>query len=150
MRILNTLAIAITLVVFIPKMLSFPFAPPRPLCLSQFALVNQACAFIPFTLPGPPANTEDPDDPEPDVDVGQHDMPVNGTEHHHDHHHRRRPHFHSAAIEHCCRWLKNLDDACVCELLLRLPPFLRRVTHSYLITVDEDCEIAYKCEGLLS
>ncbi|KAF9604685.1 hypothetical protein IFM89_009121 [Coptis chinensis] len=146
MRIVTIALFAILVV--IPKVFSMPmglpFAPPRPLCLSQFALVNQACYFLPVHAPAPPANDEDPDEPDLKLNEPQAQQPPSEPQHRRRHH---RHHHHADAIDNCCRWLRNLDDTCVCELLIRLPPFLRRLEHSYLVKIDEDCEVLYKCDG---
>ncbi|KAF5204555.1 hypothetical protein FRX31_005859 [Thalictrum thalictroides] len=130
------------------------YGQPRPLCLSQFALVNQACSSLPINVSpvtpvvgAPPDDTDEPNEPDQKGAANGHEQ---HRREHHEHHRRHRHHRHhenSKVAENCCRWLKNLDDACVCELLFRLPPFLRRHSHSYVISLGEDCVVSYKCDG---
>ncbi|PIA26501.1 hypothetical protein AQUCO_09200007v1 [Aquilegia coerulea] len=163
MRRIQTVLLAFLAIflVLIPEIICMPnfgqpipnFVQPRPLCLSQFALVNQACSSLPINVGpvvgAPPDDTDEPNEPDQKGAANGHEQ--HRREHHE--HHRRRHHRHhemSKGVEDCCRWLKNLDDACVCELLFRLPPFLRRHSHSYVISLDEDCKVTYKCDGGLS
>src|SRR5262249_16731796 len=93
-----------------------PKAHLRPLSSSQITLVSYASASLP--LPPPPSLSSTvffPDD----------------EEHRHRHRHRRRhqhrhrsSHQQSPAEHNCCRWLNDMDDECVCDLLAHLPIFL--------------------------
>ncbi|KAJ0520302.1 putative bifunctional inhibitor/plant lipid transfer protein/seed storage helical domain superfamily [Helianthus annuus] len=62
--------------------------------------------------------------------------------HHHRHHHRHRA---TPVEEQCCKWLSQVDDQCVCELLLHMPPFLARPVHRYSVIVGKACNITYSC-----
>ncbi|CAL9769127.1 unnamed protein product [Musa acuminata subsp. burmannicoides] len=93
-------------------------------CLAQFELANRACTIIHA------ANRRG-----------------RGSEHGHSHghgegeakgHHRNR----------CCRWLKEIDDSCVCNTLLRLPISLVKPKHTYTVSVGDHCSVTYKCHGL--
>ncbi|CAN1352788.1 hypothetical protein LINPERPRIM_LOCUS42937 [Linum perenne] len=53
----------------------------------------------------------------------------------------------SPAENNCCKWVRDVDDECVCELLMRLPTFLARPFHEYTITVSEWCKVTYSCGG---
>ncbi|KAJ8898662.1 hypothetical protein K2173_004696 [Erythroxylum novogranatense] len=133
-RILPLLLCA-TFLVFHSKSLAQP--SQRPLCASQFALVNYACAALPYMPPSPPSP------PPPEEDSHE-----NG--HGHRHRRRHRHHHHETQNEeNCCRWLKELDDECVCDLLIHLPPFLSRPAHAYSIIVDDACNVTYSCGGRL-
>ncbi|CAL0310339.1 unnamed protein product [Lupinus luteus] len=117
----------------------------RPLCASQFALANYACVKLPFS-PGSPSepppdsppdsppspddgggDDDDGDDDGGDDDDGGGDDDDDDHHHHHDnrrrheHRHRRR-HRHrnrkGLEEEECCRWAKEVDSQCVCELLV--------------------------------
>ena len=98
--------------------------PQRPLCVSQLALVNYACGNL---LPSPPATASLPTTvvfPADDDD---------------NHGHR---HSHGGTQENnCCRWLNDVDDECVCELL----PFLSKPRHEYTIKIDDSCSVSYAC-----
>ncbi|EPS59564.1 hypothetical protein M569_15243, partial [Genlisea aurea] len=150
------LRLAMAFIVFWPISESqwLPHHPVGPLCSSQFALANRACAFLPFT-PVPP-----PSPPSPEVNTPPPPPPEesgNGTSRHrHPHHHRRRHHHHhshdgkeTSTEEDCCRWVKEIDDVCVCELLVRLPPFLTRPVHNYTVAVDDLCSVTYQCSSRL-
>ncbi|XP_031100177.1 uncharacterized protein LOC116004325 [Ipomoea triloba] len=168
-----------------------PVIPNRPLCTSQFTLVNHACAFLPYT---PTPHHRSPPSPQSSVyssDVDDHHRrhhspPEGGGRHHHDgdrnhqdggrhhqqdgggrHHHqdgggrgrrsgegqhrrhRRRHHHESDVQQDCCRWLKEVDDECVCDLLVHLPPFLSRPLHRYTVRVDDTCTVTFQCGSRL-
>ncbi|CAL5437020.1 hypothetical protein CsSME_00047170 [Camellia sinensis var. sinensis] len=113
--------------------------PSQPLCISQLALANHACSLVPHTGV-PPPSPPSPPSPSP----SEENSPTHGHGHRHRHRHRESP------IEHdCCRWLKEVDTACVCELLIRLPTFLSRPVHEYTVEVDETCSVTYACGGRL-
>ncbi|KAK9161288.1 hypothetical protein Syun_007629 [Stephania yunnanensis] len=128
---------ASVLLAIAPIILSVPVPPspppPQPLCLSQYALVNQACSVIPSANNHTRPNAGELNDPLMD----------NNREHHH-HRRNRLP-----EAEECCKWLKEMDDLCVCELLVRLPPFMRRIGHAYTVTVLDSCNVTYVCDGQL-
>lgn len=115
---------------------------PSPLCPSQFALVNHACSLLPFvpvsppsppSLPSSPSLLEVPSPPRP---------PERRHRHRHDRHHEYKE---TSAEENCCRWMKQVDSECVCDLLVRLPLFLSRPVHQYTIMVDPACNITFQC-----
>ena len=110
-----------------------PMPPRRPLCVSQLALVNYACGSL---LLAPPATTSLP----PSTVV----FPADDDNNHgHRNGHR---HGHGGTQEDtCCRWLNDVDDECVCQLLVRLPPFLSRPRHEYTIKIDDYCTVSYTC-----
>lgn len=112
-----------------PPDTSLPRQPQFPMCSSQLALVNYACSLLPATPPS------------------SHDFHYHDEHHRHDHRHRHREHQGTPQEENCCRWLNDVDDACVCELLVRLPPFLSRPVHQYTITVHDTCTVTYNCGG---
>lgn len=129
-------------------------SPLRPLCASQFALVNHACIRLPLSTMEPDLPDEPLLDPPPRPHVDALDPQAShGHEHaqspthqepHHHRHHTREP----TPIERdCCRWLKEVDTECVCDLLIRLPPFLARPVHEYIVIVHEVCTITYSCGG---
>lgn len=149
-EIMNIMTLAATiLLALVPKMesqmrpqVTMPPTHPRPLCASQFALVNYACGRLPFH-PGVPPGP----DPSPDDDEGHNNNNHQHSRHGHGHEHRHRHHHHheTADEDNCCRWAKEVDNQCVCELLLRLPPFLVRPLHQYSLLIGDDCEITYSC-----
>ncbi|KAI3928117.1 hypothetical protein MKW98_023718 [Papaver atlanticum] len=54
-------------------------------------------------------------------------------------HHR---HYHLSQNEmDCCRWMKEMDDACVCQLLYRMPSFMRKPKHDYVVRVHDSCTV---------
>lgn len=115
-----------------------PTNVPRPLCASQFALAGYACALIPFR-PSPPPT------PPPTNDKDGQRQEHN---HHRAHGHRDEPDPRpTAEEENCCRWLKQLDSECVCDVLLHLPNFLDRPIHKYSVIVGDACTVSYTCGG---
>ncbi|KAJ6401170.1 hypothetical protein OIU84_016560 [Salix udensis] len=123
--------------------------PQRPLCASQIALVNYACGSL---LPAPPAASL----PSATAASDDHNSHGNRHEHGHGHGHRHghrhggsRGHGHGGTPEeNCCRWLNDVDAECVCELLVRLPPFLSKPPHEYTVKIDDSCTVSYSC-GLI-
>ncbi|CAN6899801.1 unnamed protein product [Brassica oleracea] len=67
--------------------------------------------------------------------------------HHHHHHHRHREETY--AQQECCKWVKQMDNECVCDLLVRLPPLLAKPAHNYTVFVDESCIVTFTCGGRL-
>ncbi|CAN1130812.1 hypothetical protein LINPERPRIM_LOCUS13440 [Linum perenne] len=53
----------------------------------------------------------------------------------------------SPAEENCCRWLKEMDSECVCDVLVRLPPFLAKPSHVYSVHVYDGCVVTFSCSG---
>ncbi|KAJ6973088.1 hypothetical protein NC653_033428 [Populus alba x Populus x berolinensis] len=105
--------------------------PQRPLCVSQLALVNYACGTL---LPAPPATS---------LPTATAALPADDDSNHgHGHRHR---HSHGGLEENCCRWLSDVDPECVCELLVRLPPFLSKQHHEYTVKIDDTCSVSYSC-----
>lgn len=133
-----------------PTTLLPTFPTLRPLCLSQFALVNHACSILPYTPTPPPASPASPAPPSPATPVEAHPLCPNKSSHRHGHHHR---HSHSsscnsrisAAEDECCRWLKEVDAKCVCDLLVHLPVFLAKPAHNYTVVVSDECSVTYQC-----
>ncbi|CAH9107869.1 unnamed protein product [Cuscuta epithymum] len=99
--------------------------PVSAVCASQITLVNHACSFL-IINPSPP----------PGSAGGQH---RHHRRPHHGHHH------HSPEEEICCRWLKEVDDQCVCDMLVSLPPFLARPLHQFTVQVGDSCFQTYRC-----
>ncbi|CAN1352787.1 hypothetical protein LINPERPRIM_LOCUS42937 [Linum perenne] len=100
--------------------------------------------------PSPPSDTP-PDSPATSLVLTanhgrrrnrRHDDGNDDGEHRHRHRHGQSP-----AENNCCKWVRDVDDECVCELLMRLPTFLARPFHEYTITVSEWCKVTYSCGG---
>ncbi|URE44517.1 AAI [Musa troglodytarum] len=100
-------------------------------CVAQFELANRACTIMHAAK------------------AIHGDRRGRGGEHGHSHghgegegegegHHRNR----------CCRWLKEIDDSCVCSALLRLPISLVKPKHTYTVSVGDHCSTTYECGGL--
>ncbi|KAF5731516.1 hypothetical protein HS088_TW18G00194 [Tripterygium wilfordii] len=105
-----------------------PSVPQQPLCVSQVALVNYACAMLPIPPGSPPFS--------PTLDLQDYD------------HERRGSQYHGSAVEqNCCRWLNNVDAECVCAMFVRLPSFLARPAHEYTVIVHNSCNVTYTCQG---
>ncbi|KAL6505120.1 hypothetical protein OROGR_024937 [Orobanche gracilis] len=118
-----------------------PLSPPAkkpPLCAAQYALVNRACSTLPYEWIPPPSPPSRPAPISPPK--GREGGPRHGLRH---------VHNETAAQEDCCRWLKEVDDVCVCELLVHLPTFLTRPAHNYTVVVDEACEVTFRCGSRL-
>lgn len=175
--------IGLLLMSHLPK---YTIAQLKPMCISQFALANHACAFLPATesltdrnntrIPATADNDDDDDDDgnndddaEPERDRhnrrgngnhGRRQRHENGNGHGHGHRngsgHRQR-HGHEHGREHregtraerdCCRWLDDIDDGCVCTVLLHLPRFLIKPRHQYRVKVGDSCVRTFKCGGI--
>ncbi|OMP05013.1 tetratricopeptide repeat-containing protein-like protein [Corchorus olitorius] len=135
-----------------------PQPPPVPLCASQFALANYACVKVPLVQLPPPAPLPPPppdSPPPPEAEGHRHHHRhghgnSQGQENGHGHRHRHRHRHHETPDErNCCRWLQQIDNECVCDVLVHLPPFLSRPNHDYTVVVDETCSVTYKCGGRL-
>ncbi|XP_049411970.1 pectinesterase inhibitor 10-like [Solanum stenotomum] len=122
-------------------------AVPRPLCLSQFSLVNNACQFLPLT-PLPPPGPAPALRPVPTFSPAPGPAPAPGLV----------PTFSPApapptslgytqtpAEEECCRWMKAVDSECVCSLLTHLPTFLARPIHQYTTLAHATCSVTFTC-----
>ncbi|KAF3660892.1 hypothetical protein P3S67_001084 [Capsicum chacoense] len=111
---------------------------PSPLCPSQFALVNHACSLLPFLPVSPPSP--------PSLPLSLHPAPPSPPERRHRRRHARHHEYTETAVEeNCCRWMKQVDSVCVCDLLVRLPLFLSRPVHHYTIMIDPACNITFEC-----
>ncbi|CAL1362029.1 unnamed protein product [Linum trigynum] len=128
-----------------------------PLCASQFSLANYACGSLPFMQLPPPSSlppatlsmkSSSNPPPPPTSPTSSPSPPGQGRGRHRHgrghHHHHRTP---SPAEQNCCRWLKELDGECVCDVLVRLPPFLAKPSHKYTLYVNGACVITYSCSG---
>ncbi|KAK3147197.1 hypothetical protein QOZ80_3BG0279340 [Eleusine coracana subsp. coracana] len=87
-------------------------------------------------------DTDDPDhdDDEHEDDDDEDDDDDDDDDDHHDEELR--------AYRDCCRWLKEVQKDCVCEALMRLPPFLVKPQHTYVVRVGRTCQITYRCGGV--
>ncbi|KAL5735501.1 hypothetical protein ACOSP7_029974 [Xanthoceras sorbifolium] len=147
---MDRIKILITILAFLPETESqrprplpipvIPQVPSRPLCASQFSLVNYACSLLPQASPMPPSLPSPPDD---DYDSSHRHGHGHGHRHHRD---GRQP---TPEEDNCCRWLKEVDNECVCELLVRLPVFLSKPVHEYTVAVDDSCNVSFTCGGRL-
>ena len=157
LKILNLITLVLTFLALVPKMecqirppiipLPLPPSSPHPLCASQFALVNYACATLPFTPgspPSPPTPLSPPSPTSPDDEEGHRSHKRHGHRHSHSHWHRYQP---TPQEDNCCQWAREMDSQCVCEILLRLPPFLTRPLHQYSVLIGDLCEVTYSCGG---
>ncbi|KAG9134015.1 hypothetical protein Leryth_004715 [Lithospermum erythrorhizon] len=140
----------VVLLAFLMLVFADPPAPSedystRPLCQSQFMLVNHACATIPFNpVPVPvPSTPEQPGRPlppspaHPDIYMHRH--------RNHRRHEKRDLYAESPAERECCRWLNTVDDECICDILVHLPTFLSRPVHEYTVTLTETCRVTFSC-----
>ncbi|KAK4441692.1 hypothetical protein Salat_0504100 [Sesamum alatum] len=113
-----------------------PIDPNTPLCASQFALANRACSLLPYTSVPPPAPPAPPAGPQP----GYCRRREHEHEHEHEHGHvhwreRRRPARGMLPV------VEEVDNACVCEVLLYLPSFLTRPLHNYSVSSTKTCDV---------
>ncbi|MBA0860369.1 hypothetical protein Goshw_016935 [Gossypium schwendimanii] len=115
-------------------------APPRPLCASQFSLVNYACAALPLTpfSPPPPRNRNH---------SRSRSRSRSNSRRRSRKHRRRHGHREAEMQSYCCQWLKQVDTECVCDVLVHLPTFLSRPNHRYTVVVDDTCTVNYSCGG---
>ncbi|KAI4297574.1 hypothetical protein L6164_037459 [Bauhinia variegata] len=139
--IFNLFTLALAFLALLPKMES-QVTPPL-LCLSQVALANYACVMLPHppgSPPFPPTPFPPPPSP-PEVMDGHGQGPGRS---------RQRGHQLTPQEDKCCRWVKEVDSQCVCEILIHLPSFLARPLHQYTVKVGELCEVTYSCGGLVT
>ncbi|KAF9669414.1 hypothetical protein SADUNF_Sadunf14G0105200 [Salix dunnii] len=113
-----------------PMIEADPDPPQRPLCIPQYSLVNHACSVILGTPLPTSSLTSDNDE---------------GYGNGHGRRNRGSHHGSSSSEDDCCKWLKELDDECVCDFLYRLPPFLSKPAHKYTVYVDPSCNVTYSC-----
>ncbi|CAK9310005.1 unnamed protein product [Citrullus colocynthis] len=137
-----------------------PDVAPRPLCASQIALANYACAMLPYSTVLPPPtpslslsdNHESQSTPSPSHTHRHEHQHRHWHEHQHRHRHEQE-HGHQHKIplspleENCCKWVQQLDSECICGLLSRLPAFLERPQHNFSVTVGSSCDATYSCRG---
>ncbi|KAL5796756.1 hypothetical protein ACOSQ2_001576 [Xanthoceras sorbifolium] len=127
-----------------------PLVPPGPLCASQLTLVNYACSMLPsspalpMSHPSPPSPPSLPSLP----DDGYDSRHIHGCEQGHGHRHRNGRQA-TREQENCCRWLREVDNECVCDLLVHLPLFLSKPIHAYTVHVDASCNVTFTCGGRL-
>nr|CAD1829232.1 unnamed protein product [Ananas comosus var. bracteatus] len=164
-RVISQLPLTLTIFTLF-SLLRIGCAQSSTFCLMQFALANQACAVLPVTEDPPKDsnqmkqhyddnNTDDDDgsDDDDEEEDEQEDRHGHGHSHGHGHghghkgrhegDHREEP----RANRDCCRWIKEVDKKCVCEVLLRLPTFLTKPKHKYSISVGSSCKQTYRCGG---
>ncbi|MCL7042935.1 hypothetical protein MKW94_027803 [Papaver nudicaule] len=104
----------------------------KHLCKAQFALANQACKSLP-----------------------QHGRSSDRGSHDHNNQHQytrgsrqqHRRHNLSQQETDCCRWVKQIDAACVCGVLSRMPVFMWKPKHKYMVNVHESCTVTFNCTG---
>ncbi|GMJ09135.1 hypothetical protein HRI_004582700 [Hibiscus trionum] len=113
-------------IVAMPNKLPGVSDSPRPLCASQFNIVNYACGGLPLSPFSPP--------------------PPRRKGHGRSRRRHRRRHG-SNRQQYCCQWLRQVDNECVCDVLARLPPFLSRPNHHYTIAVGDTCTVRFSCGG---
>lgn len=120
--------------------------PPRPLCSSQYVLVNYACSMLPYS----PRQSVLGSIASPSPEAGEHKEHDHKHGHGHGHRHRHRGrHQETPQERECCRWLREMNVECVCDLLVHLPSFLTKPFHNYTVIVDETCAITFPCAGRL-
>ncbi|GMH31002.1 hypothetical protein Nepgr_032845 [Nepenthes gracilis] len=113
-------------------------------CTSQITLANHACLTIPRTRTSPRMLASQPVQ-SPDAASA----PAQGDRRGHTHRRRQRTFRETQQQQECCHWLHEVDAACVCELLVRLPVFLSKPLHNYTVVVDEKCSVTFECGGRL-
>ncbi|XP_074347351.1 uncharacterized protein LOC141686200 [Apium graveolens] len=133
-----------------PKIECFPIRPPlapivpTPLCDAQIAVASSACSMMPFsTFPPPSPLSQDLPAPSPNSPPS----PLHRSRHRHSHGHV--VHSQTPAEQECCHWVRAIDNECVCNVLVHLPVFLSKPTHTYNVITDPSCNIAYTCPGRL-
>ncbi|KAL6502849.1 hypothetical protein OROHE_024017 [Orobanche hederae] len=122
----------------VPRPIPINPTPPPPLCESQFALANSGCAMLPYTSISPPLSHH------------HHHSNHHSHDHNHNHSHSHQSYAGNTTVtssteEQCCHWLKEVDNVCVCNVLLRLPAFLSKPAHNYTVAVNSTCEVTFQC-----
>ncbi|GAB2267962.1 hypothetical protein Dimus_002939 [Dionaea muscipula] len=129
------MVLAHTLLVLVSKPEGTPTFSEKPglICSSQFVLASAACLSV------PPAQLPPPSPPAP--------SPQSSRAHRH---RRHRRHHETENQQECCHWIRQIDNNCVCDLLVHLPVFLSRQVHNYTVYVDEACSVSFQCPGRLT
>lgn len=122
------LPIVLLFLVLNPKIECQMILPPTP----PSPHIQPACALLPFTQVPPPSP---PNSPPPG--------------HRQRHGHRHSEHIATPIKKECCRWLQEIDNDCICDMLVRLPVFLTKPIHKYTVMVDSLCNLSYTCSGRL-
>ncbi|KAE8732525.1 hypothetical protein F3Y22_tig00001849pilonHSYRG00008 [Hibiscus syriacus] len=123
-----------------PNTLPRVSAPPRPLCASQFNIVNYACGGLPLSPFSPPPSRRNTHS----SSSSSHSRRSSSRRHRRRHRQRGED-----RQDYCCQWLRQVDNECVCDVLAHLPPFLSRPNHHYTVTVGNTCIIRFPCGGRL-
>jgi hypothetical protein len=138
------------LMVLVPMQSEGQMPVPRPLCASQFSLANYACARLPLRPVTPPSPPDDDDD---DDGGNREDHEVHHHRHGHKSRHRHHSHHEQGPGEHdCCRWARQMDSQCVCEVLYLLPAFanfIMRPVHAISLSISDTCNVTYTCSGTI-
>ncbi|KAG8663408.1 hypothetical protein MANES_01G209200v8 [Manihot esculenta] len=106
--------------------------PARSMCVSQINLANYACGRL---APSPASEV-----------LNDHEH-KHGHGHKHRHRHRHGKFAHETPAQSCCRWLDNVDNECVCDLLIHLPAFLSKPAHQITVVIGEICRVKFSCSG---
>ncbi|KAI3916835.1 hypothetical protein MKX01_015370 [Papaver californicum] len=116
-----------SMVLFVMVLLLIPkkTLSQKYLCKPQFALANQACKSLPLHH----------------GHNSQHQHRRGNRQQQHHHHHL------SQQETDCCRWMKQMDATCVCQLLSGLPVFMWKPKHEYVVNVHESCTVTFNCSG---
>lgn len=128
---------AMLLIIFLSNSIIMQ-AIAQALCLSQFALANEACSFVQPTSPN------------------ENKRIIKLQPSHDDHQHRHRGHHHHHHEHHgddpkdsaCCRRLMGIDNACVCQIIARLPKFITKPKHVVKLSPSKGCEVSFECAGI--
>ncbi|KAI3863038.1 hypothetical protein MKW92_032441 [Papaver armeniacum] len=122
-----------SMVLFVMVLLLMPkkTLSQKYLCTPQYALANQACKSLPLSQHG------------------------HSSHHGHNNQHQQRrgsrqqQHHHLLSQQQtdCCRWMKEMDTTCVCQLLSKLPVFMWKPKHNYIVNVHESCTVTFDCSG---
>ncbi|KAJ1704538.1 hypothetical protein LUZ63_004317 [Rhynchospora breviuscula] len=106
----------------------------QTLCLSQFALATEACSTS-YQVPGPAKvnATKSINEIEPTDERHHHHHPINDDD---------------PQDTPCCRRLTGIDNACMCQILARLPKFITKPKHTLTLSPIKGCDVSFECDGI--
>jgi hypothetical protein len=118
------------------SMTSGTIVKAQTLCLSQFALATEACTTS-YSVPGP-AN----------VNATWLINEIEPTDEHHRSHRHHPIHDDDPQDTPCCRRLMGIDNACMCQILSRLPKFITKPKHTLTLMPIKGCDVSFECDGI--
>lgn len=121
---------------FSHSMTSGTLVQAQTLCLSQFALATEACTTS-YAVPGGQ-----------NVNVTRSVNEIELSDENHRSHHHHPIHDDDPQDTPCCRRLMGIDNACMCQILSRLPKFITKPKHTLTLMPIKGCDVSFECDGI--